>query len=233
MASLTDGSFFKSSVRTSLMKLTICRRNVWEMPGTRFSTMRSSSRCSGKPMCRCRQRRLSASPSSRSLLEVRITVGGASAGDGAEFGYRDLKVRQDFKQQGSEFRIRLVDFVHQQHAALRLFQCLQQRPGFDEFLGKEHIAEIVELVQRGRERLGFTEDLAEFVLQDLGVEKLLGVFPLVERLGFIEPFVTLQADQLEAAPGGNGFGQFGFADAGRAFHEDRLFNPFRQVNSGR
>src|ERR1700744_3525039 len=60
------------------MKLTICLRSVCEMPGTRLSTMRSSSLCSGKPICKCRQRRFSASPRSRSLFEVRITVGGAT-----------------------------------------------------------------------------------------------------------------------------------------------------------
>ena len=79
MVSLTDGSFFKSSVRTSWMKPTICLRSVCEMLGTRLSTIRSSSFCSGKPICRCRQRRFRASPRSRSLFEVRITVGGETA----------------------------------------------------------------------------------------------------------------------------------------------------------
>ena len=118
------------------------------MPGTRLSTMRSSSFCSGKPICRCRQRRFSASPRLRSLLEVRITVGGTTADDGAELGDRDLEVGEDFEQQRFELGVRLVDLVDQQHAAGGLLQRLQQRPRLDEFLGEEHVAEIVQLVER-------------------------------------------------------------------------------------
>src|SRR6185437_8925339 len=50
MVSLTDGSFLRSRVRTSWMNPTICLRSNCEIPGTRLSTMRSSSFCSGKPM---------------------------------------------------------------------------------------------------------------------------------------------------------------------------------------
>ena len=100
---------------------------------------------------------------------------------------RDLEIAEDFQQQRFEFGIRLVDFVDQQHAARRLLQRLQQRPRLDEFLGEEHVAEIVQLGQRGIERLRAAEHFAELVLQDLGIEKLLGVFPLVERLGLVEP----------------------------------------------
>ena len=178
------------------MKPTICLRSVCEMPGTRLSTMRSSSFCSGKPICRCRQRRFSASPRSRSLFEVRITVGGTTAATVPSSGMVTWKSREDFQQQRFELGIRLVDLVDQQHAAGRLLQRLQQRPRLDEFLGEEHVAEIVQLLQRRMQRLGAAEHFAELVLQDLRVEQLLGVFPLIQRLGLVEAFVALQADQL-------------------------------------
>ena len=79
---------------------------------------------------------------------------------------------------------------------------------------------------------GAAEHLAELVLQDLGIEKLLGVFPLVERLGLVEALIALQADHLQAAPGGNRLGEFGLADAGRAFDQDRLLDLLREIDGG-
>jgi len=91
----------------------------------------------------------------------------------------------------------------------------------------------VQLVQRGRERFGVAQHFAELVLQDLGVEELLGVFPLIQRLGFIEAFIALQADQLQAAPCGDRLGEFGLADAGRPFDQDRFFDLLGQIDRGR
>ena len=234
MVSLTDGSFFRSSVRTSWMKPTICLRSVCEMPGTRLSTIRSSSFCSGKPICRCRQRRFSASPRSRSLFEVRITVGAATADNGAEFRNGDLEIAENFQQQRFELGVRLVDFVDQQHAAGGLLQRLQQRPRLDEFLGEEHVAEIVQAAPApSSQRRRAAEHFAELVLQDLRVQKLLGVFPLVERLGLVQPLIALQADHLQPAPGGDRFRKLGLADAGGAFDQDGLFDLLRQIDRGR
>ena len=79
-------------------------------------------------------------------------------------------------------------------------------------------------VQRAGQRFGAAlEDLPKLVLENLGVEKLLGVFPFVQRLGFVEPFIALHADHLEPAPGRQRLGQFGLADAGGAFHQNRAF----------
>ena len=80
---------------------------------------------------------------------------------------------------------------------------------------------------------GAAEHFAELVLQDLGVEQLLGVFPLIERLGLVEAFVALQADHLQAAPGRDRLGKLGLADAGRAFDQDRLLDLLRQIDGGR
>jgi hypothetical protein len=97
-----------------------------------------------------------------------------------------------------------------------------QRPRFDEFLGEEHVAEIMQLVQRGMQRCSTPQHLTELVLQDLCVEQLLGVFPLIQRLGFIKAFIALQTDQLLAAPMRDRFGKLGLADAGGPLDQDRL-----------
>ena len=115
----------------------------------------------------------------------------------------------------------------------RLLQRLQQRTRLDEFLGEEHVAEIVQLAERVMQRLRAAQHFAELVLEDLGVEQLLGVFPLVKRLGLVEPLVALQADHLQAAPAGDRLGQLGLADAGRAFDQDRLCDLLGQVDGGR
>ena len=74
MVSLTEGSFFRSSPRSCCTKATSCRRRSSPLSGTREAMIRASSRASGRPICRCRQRRLRASPRSRTLLEVRMTT---------------------------------------------------------------------------------------------------------------------------------------------------------------
>ena len=66
----------------------------------------------------------------------------------------------------------------------------------------------------------------------MGVEKLFGVFPLVEGARFVDAFVTLQADELVVKRCRSCFGQFGFARTGWAFGEDRLLEFARQIQSG-
>ena len=109
----------------------------------------------------------------------------------------------------------------------RPWKRLKQRARFNELLGEEHVAEIVKLLKRSMQRLRAAQHFAELVLEDLGIEKLLGVFPLVERLGFVEALVALQADHLHAAPGGNRLGKLSLADARGAFDQDRLLDLLR------
>ena len=77
------------------------------------------------------------------------------------------------------------------------------------------------------------QHFAELVLQDLRVQQLLAVFPLVQRLGFVEPLVALQADHLQPAPCRDRLRELGLADAGGAFDQDRLLDLLRQVDRGR
>ena len=83
------------------------------------------------------------------------------------------------------------------------------------------------------QRRGTAEHFAELVLQDLRVEQLLGVFPFIQRLGLVEAFIALQADQLLAAPRGDRLRKLGLADAGRAFDQDRLLDLLREIDRGR
>jgi hypothetical protein len=62
---------------------------------------------------------------------------------------------------------------------------------------------------------------------------LLGVFPFVQRLGFVEPLVALHADHLQPAPCRKRLGKLGLADAGRTFHQDRLLDLLGEIDRGR
>ena len=88
------------------------------------------------------------------------------------------------------------------------------------------------LSQRGRQRVGGTQHVADLVLQDLGVEQLLAVFPLVQRLRLVQPLVALHADQREVEERGDRLGELGLADAGRAFHQDRLLQVLGEIDGG-
>src|SRR5947208_16189407 len=101
------------------------------------------------------------------VAEIALAGGGAeqrrrrNRGGRTELGDRDLEVREDLQQQRFKFGVRLVDLVDQKHATARLLQRLEQGARLHEFLGEEHVAEIVKLVERGVQRLRAAEDLAE------------------------------------------------------------------------
>src|SRR6185437_33505 len=91
----------------------------------------------------------------------------------------------------------------------------------------------MQLVERRVQRFGAAKHFAELVLQDLGVQKLLGIFPLIERSGFVEALIALQPDHFQPAPRRDRLGELGFTDARRAFDQDRLFDLLREVDRGR
>ena len=80
---------------------------------------------------------------------------------------------------------------------------------------------------------GALHEITEFFLQHLRVEQLLAVLPLVEGLGFVEPFVALQPDQRLAGQQSRGLGKLRLADAGRAFDQNGLLEVACQVDDGR
>ncbi len=124
----------------------------------------------------------------------------------------------------------LVDFVDQQYATVLFLQRLEQRARLDEFLGEEDVAELVQPANRLFEAFCTLQNFVERFLQDLRVQQLLAVLPLVQRLRFVETFVTLQADQRQAEHGGGGFREFGFADARRAFDQHRFLQVISEVH---
>ena len=159
-------------------------------------------------MCRNRQRRLSASDSSRVALEVSSTNGVALGGDGAELGHGDREVGQHLQQQALDLDVGLVGLVDQQHGRLGAPDRGQQRAGQQELLA-EHV------------HLG----LVPVALPGLDPQDLLGVVPLVERAGLVDALVALQPDQAGAGGLRDGARQLGLADAGGALDQQRLAQP--------
>jgi hypothetical protein len=98
----------------------------------------------------------------------------------------------------------LVDFVDQQHRRRGLRQRFQQRALQQVFFGKQLV-----IGQRG----GGADGLGALDGEELALK-----IPLVERVVGVEPFVALQADQAGVFGARQGLGDFGFADAGIAFH---------------
>src|SRR6185369_8623668 len=68
--------------------------------------------------------------------------------------------------------------------------------------------------------------------QQLGIEQLLAVLPVIERLPLIDPFVALQSHQRKIQGGGESLGQAGLANSGRTLDQDRLLHPDGQKNRG-
>ena len=62
---------------------------------------------------------------------------------------------------------------------------------------------------------------------------LAGVVPLVERMGNVEPLVTLEADEVLAEHGGEDLGDLGLADAGLPLEEQRPSQLQREVHGHR
>ena len=90
-------------------------------------------------MKRYRQRRLSASLSSRVLLLVSSTSGRCTACQRAQLGHADLEVAQDFEQEGFELGVGPVDLVDQQDGRLLAQDGPEQRTLEQEAHGEEDI----------------------------------------------------------------------------------------------
>src|SRR5262245_59874507 len=89
---------------------------------------------------------------------------------GADFGDRDLEVRQNLEQQRLELMVRLVDLIEQQHATVLFAKGLQQRSRLEEFLREEDVPELVEAGDRLLESARTLQHLIERFFQHLRVE---------------------------------------------------------------
>jgi hypothetical protein len=122
-------------------------------------------------------------------------------GDGAQFRHAHLKIAQHFQQEGFKFDVGAVNLVNQQHDRLVGHEGGEQGAGQQEVFGEEDIFFFGQAVGGVGQALHVAQDVVQGVAQQLGVEHLLGIFPLVERFAFVQPFVTLQADERPADAG--------------------------------
>ena len=140
-------------------------------------------------------------------LEVSTTRGIERRLDRAELGNADLEVGQQLEQERLELLVGAVDLVDQQHRRLLAADGGEQRPLEQIVLGEDVLLDGVGVLAGALARLD-GEELALIV-------------PLVERGVLVEALVALQADQLGAVHGGERLGDFGLADAGLAFEQQR------------
>ena len=184
-------------------------------PGTRSFTISISRSSDGWPIQWKRQRRLSASCSSRVRFEVRITYGRCFAVDRAELGHRDLEVREHLEQKRLELLVGAVDLVDQEHDRLARLDRLEQRPA-DQELGAEELR----LVDRS-------------LLGGADVQQLPRVVPLVDRVRDVQALVALEPDQPRAERLRDRLRSLRLADARLAFEQQRLLELQREVERGR
>ena len=134
--------------------------------------------------------------------------------DRAELGDRHLVVGEELQQQCFGLHLEAVDLVDQQHDGIVGPDRLEQRTGEEKLVGEDVVGHLGPLV----------------VLAPLGLDakQLLLVVPLVERLGLVEPFVTLETNQAGAGDLGHALRQLRLARARRPLHEDRLLEAISQ-----
>ena len=136
----------------------------------------------------------------------------------AEFGNTDLVLAQVLQQKGLKGLVGPVHLVDQQHGARRRgLQCLQQWPA-------DQVARLVHLAL-------YLGHVGLAALRGTHVQQLGGVVPFVQGFALLQPVVALQAQQLPAQHFGECLGEFGLADAGLAFEQERALQLERQKNS--
>ncbi len=171
------------------------------------------------------------------LAQLAGVVGGEQHGglvlglDRAELGHGDLELAQNLQQESLELGVGAVDLVDQEHHGLVAGERLEQRAGQQEALGEEDILLAGQPVGGLAQAFGVAQHIAELVAQQLRIEQLLGVLPLVERLRLVQALVALQADKLAAGGAGPALGQLGLTDAGGALGEQGLAQPLGQEQS--
>ncbi len=140
---------------------------------------------------------------------------------GADFRNGDLEVGQHFEKIGLERLVGTVELVDQQYwrSFERRFESLQQRSLDQETVGEDIAAELVAVL----DALG---------LGHTNLDHLRRVVPLVDGRGDVETLIALQAQQLAAERIGEHLGDFGLADAGLAFEEQRPSELQRQMHGG-
>src|SRR5215210_6077810 len=150
--------------------------------------------------------------------------------DGPDLGYGNLVVGEELEQERLELLVGTVDLVQQQHRRRLGGYGLQNGPLYQEVLGEEHIFLLTQLRGGLAQALRRTEDLPDLLPQDLRVQELLAVLPLVERLGLVEALVPLQADERAVRGPCQRLRQLGLAHARGSLYENRLVQFQGQVD---
>src|SRR5688500_10900758 len=151
-------------------------------------------------MCRYRQRRLSASDSSRVLFDVSTTYGRVTAATVPSSGIVTWKSDRTSSSRASNSQSTLSISATRSHTG-----GLEQRPGQQE-VGPEDV--VVGLVPAAA-RVG------------LDAQQLLGVIPLVQGLGLVESLVALQANQPRVEHFSQRLGELGLAHPRRPLDQNR------------
>ena len=167
------------------------------------------------------------------IVRRRAPPAGCSCADRAELGHRDLEVRQHLEQERLELRLGLVDLVDQEHDRIGDSIACEQRARREEAVREEGVVLARDPCDRVGQRRRVRDQLADPLLQELGVEELLGVLPLVERLALVEPFVALQADEPAVGDLGQRLRQLRLADARGPFDEDGAAHARGEEHHGR
>ena len=147
-----------------------------------------------------------------------MTIGVCAALIVPSSGNRHLEVGQHLQQIGLERLVGPVELVDQQDGrpfgmrAERLQQRAADQEAFVEDVGGK-LAAVVHALRLGEPDL----------------DHLAGVVPLVDRRGDVEALVALQPDQRPLQRRGQHLGDFGLADAGLAFAEQRAAELQRKI----
>ena len=133
----------------------------------------------------------------------------------------DLEVGEDLEQERLELGLCLVDLVDEQDHRLLGLDRREERARRQEPEREERVFLAGDLRDRVRQRRRVGDQLADTLAEELRVQELLGVLPLVECLALVESLVALQPDERPAGDLGQRLGQLRLADAGRPLDEHR------------
>ena len=89
---------------------------------------------------------MSASVSSRVLLEVSSTIGCVRASIAADLGDRDLEVAKDLQEHRLELLVGLVDLVDEQHDRLGRWRSRHERALEQELLAEDVVLDLLQPV---------------------------------------------------------------------------------------
>ena len=213
------------------------RRSSPRSPRTIWT--RCSAAASGSPVFLLR--RISSSRSALGIVQKQVQAaalerGGQVAGvirgeddarrmpghERAYLWHRYLILGEHFEQDRLQGLVRAVHLVDQEHHGIGRTDGFEQRTRGEEALGEEGALLLRDPLDRGMQIGGVAEQLADLLPQDLGVQELLAVIPLVQSLGVVLALIALQPQQPPPGRRGDGLGQLGLADSGGPLDQQGL-----------